>query len=430
MRSKKILWTHFSRVQSCESLTIRPENEQKLIDFILSTQPKCMLARGSGLSYSDSNLNAQGLMIDTQRLNHLIHFDEQTQTLICQGGVLLKDLFLHSQYIPLVLPGTLSATVAGAICHDVHGKNNHHYSSFGHHVLWIDLLMHDGVLRCSREQHADLFYATIGGLGLTGIILQVGLRLKKTLACVQVENQTFDSIKALSQTMSNKGLKNDYQVAWIDLLSKTPRAILTLANSIDWTEGSQHTPRHTIPQLPCNLIYSWNIKLFNQWLFHGVNLNRYTCRVQEFITPLNKITHWNRLYGPKGFIQYQALFDAEKAHQIIEDLLQLILRAKATPTLTVLKRFTQTAQGLLSFCKPGFTLAIDFANTAQARQAVLLMNQYMTEQQGRIYLAKDLLLNQEQFQMMYPNYETFTHILQHYHCQMNSNLSNRLGITS
>jgi decaprenylphospho-beta-D-ribofuranose 2-oxidase len=427
MRSKKISLTNFSHALYSESICLRPDNEKQLAEYITNNKPMNMLARGAGLSYSDSCLNKDGLIIDTERLNHLIHFDNNSGIVVCQGGTPFKDLFLlDSEFIPPVIPGTVHATVAGGIAHDVHGKNNPREGSFGHHIAWLELIINEKTIRCSPEQHSDLFHATIAGLGLTGIITRVAIRLKKTSRFVQVENAVVDSIKALTEQMSANNVTHDYQVAWLDLLNPTPRALLSLANhcpAIPYKERKSHT----VPKLPFGLIQAWNMKLFNKFFINSKKTNE-QLSLQEFNNPLDKISRWNRLYGPKGLIQFQAVFDQDHAIDTLERLMKLIRHHKATPTLAVLKLFGQSGEGLLSFCKPGFTLAVDFIHNTQAKQAITAMNQLITELDGRIYLAKDLLLNEEQYQKMYKNNAQFSQILASYQCTMQSDLAKRLGI--
>lgn len=429
MRRKNIKFSNFSRAIFSESPCVRPDNENDLIDYIALEKPQKILARGGGLSYNDSCLNSNELIINTQRLNHLIQFDPEKGIAICQGAVTFKDLFLlHPEFIPQIIPGTVHATVAGGIAHDVHGKNNHHSGSFGHHIQWFELLIGETTIHCSRDENADLFFATIAGLGLTGIITRVALRLKKASRFVQIENQSFDSFESLIVTMSTYGLNYDYQVAWIDLLNPKPRAILSLANHCQSETDLKEHFHHKVPRLPFSLIKEWNMKLFNKFHFNH-RKPKENLSLLNFNNPLDKISHWNRLYGPKGLVQFQAVFDQENAVSTIEKLLQLIRKHHAIPTLAVLKLFIQRGEGLLSFCKPGFTLAIDFNNNEQSKQAILAMNQLITDINGHIYLAKDLLLNQEQFQKMYQHNGQFLKILKNYSCIMNSDLSLRLGIT-
>lgn len=428
MRVKKITFTNFSHANYSESSCLRPDNERQLLEYLVKNKPSGMLARGSGLSYSDSCLNKNGLIIDMQRFNHLIEFDSTTGIAVCQGGVLINDLFLlHPEFIPAVIPGTVHATVAGGIAHDVHGKNNHHAGSFGHHIVWIDLLVKDKIIRCSRDRQDDLFYATIGGLGLTGIIIKAAIRLKRKSRFVQVENTQFNSIRTLTETMSTHGLNYEYQVAWLDLLHSEPRAILSLASHCSPFPYKKEKI-HSVPRFPMRVISSWNMKWFNKLFFNSKKPFEKLI-LEEFNNPLDKMLHWNRLYGPKGLIQFQAVFKQEHAGEMIEQLISLIRQHQATPTLAVLKLFIQTGEGLLSFCNPGFTIAIDFINNAKAREAVLAMNQFITGNKGRVYLAKDLLLTPEQYQSMYPNYQPFKTLLNQYECSMQSDLSKRLGIT-
>lgn len=429
MRCKKTLLTSFSRALFCESLCLRPDNESQLTDYIIKNKPKYLLARGSGLSYNDSCLNRDGKTIDTQRLNHLISFDSSTGLAQCQGGVRFKDLFLlHPDFIPPVLPGTVHATVAGGIAHDIHGKNNHLSGSFGHHIQWMDLLIKGKTLRCTREENSDLFHATCAGLGLTGIITRVGIHLKRASRFVQVDTIRMESFKELIDYMPQHGVTNDYQVAWLDLLNPSSGALLSLANHCAPIPVKKSST-FTVPKIPLGLIGAWNMKLFNRY-YCTQQKSKQNLSLEQFNNPLDKITHWNRIYGPKGLIQFQAVFDIENANDSLNHLIQLIRDYKATPTLAVLKLFTQAGEGLLSFCKPGFTLAIDFINNEQAQKAIIIMNQYISETNGRVYLAKDLLLKPEEFKLMYKNQEQFSQVLAQYKCDMHSILSQRLRITS
>ncbi|KTD78373.1 FAD-binding oxidoreductase [Legionella waltersii] len=427
MRSKKSILGNFTRAMYSESFCIRPNTEKELLDYLKSERPKAILARGAGLSYSDSCFNTDHLVIDTQFLNHFIHFDEHTGVVVCQGGMPLLDLFLlHQDFIPPVVPGTIHATVAGCIAHDVHGKNNHREASFGRHVLWLEIIVANKLIRCSPYEHSDLFYATVGGLGLTGIITQVALQMKHASRSVSIENKTFESIQELTQNMSSYGLNHDYQVAWLDLLNPVPRSIHCMANHSSEVvkEDSKH---YRAIRFPFRMIYKWNMLLFNKLYFVSKKQNEQQGFI-HFNNPLDSVDGWNRLYGPKGLIQFQALFDQNRATEIIEQLIHIIREHKAIPTLAVLKLFIQSGNGLLSFCQPGFTIAIDFVHNQQAKQAIMHMNQFITDINGRVYLAKDLLLNPDQFRSMYNTHEQFEQTLKHYRCNMHSDLAERVGI--
>ncbi|MFJ1267286.1 FAD-binding protein [Legionella lytica] len=428
MHSKKVLLSNFSHAMFSQSLCVRPESEHELITYSTQHPEQAMLPRGAGLSYNDSCFNTDGIIIDTQRFNHLISFDANTGVVVCQGGLPLKDLFLvHPDFIPPVIPGTIHATVAGGIAHDVHGKNNPHAGSFGNHILWFDLLVGAKLIHCSPEENPELFHATIAGLGLTGIIMRAAIRLQKRSRSLEVKREQFNALDTLTEAMCNYGREHDYQVAWLDLLHSTPCSVLSLADHSLSPSPTQKRPAMTVPKLPFGCIKKWNMKLFNS-LFFKQQKSEETLELLQFNNPLDKLNHWNRLYGPKGLMQFQAVFAQEQAAETLEQLIQLIRTYKATPTLAVLKLLAHSGHGLLSFCQPGFTLAVDFLHNEYAVNAVNAMNRLITECNGRVYLAKDQLLNVEQYQKMYERHNVFSAVLKHYGCTAQSDLARRLGI--
>jgi hypothetical protein len=429
MRAKKIVLTHFSRALSQESLCIRPDNEQQLLDYITKERPKRLLARGSGLSYNDCCFSNNSLIIDTKNLNHFIRFDKHSGIVECQAGITFDDLMhLNKEFIPPVIPGTLRVTLAGGVANDVHGKNNPREQSFGHHIVWLELLVDGTIIRCSREENNSLFYATIGGLGLTGIITRLAVRLKKTPHFVHVDHKPYSQIGLLIEQMYTHGLSYDYQVAWLDLLQPKPRGILSLANHCSPFPAKKQAI-YTFPRVPFSLIKKWTMKCFNEYYFRHRKDHEFLSLV-EFNNPLDKINHWNYLYGAKGLLQFQAVFPKETAESVIEQLITLINKNNATPTLAVLKLFTHAGLGLLSFCTPGFTIAIDFVNNQQAQQAIKSMNQLIsTTNGGRVYLAKDLFLLPEQYEKMYEHHTEFSKLISDVQSPMISDLTERLGIT-
>ncbi|QMT59957.1 FAD-binding oxidoreductase [Legionella sp. PC997] len=427
MHSKTKIFTNFSRAHFSQSFCLRPDSEEQLVEYLSYNHQNNILVRGSGLCYNDSCFNTDGFIIDSERLNHFIDFNPETGIVMCQGGVPLKDLFLvHPDFIPPVLPGTVHATVAGGIAHDVHGKNNHHEGSFGHHLIEFDLLIGSKKVHCSRKENSDLFHATIAGFGLTGIITRAALRLKKAPRFVQTTHKQFESLQTLVECMGTEGIHHDYQVAWLDLLHPIPRAIFSVADYCEPFKDKK-LKIHTVPKTPFSLIKPWGIKLFNQYFFNHKK-GQEKLALEQFNNPLDKLLHWNRLYGPKGLVQFQAVFNTEHASEILDRLVQLMRLHKATPTLAVLKLFTQSGEGLLSFCKPGFTLAVDFIHDLHAKQAIYAMNQLISELNGRVYLAKDFLLTEDQFKTMYDQHEQFSQTLERHACPMNSDMALRLGI--
>jgi FAD/FMN-containing dehydrogenase len=428
MRSKKQVLTNFSGSLTSDSFCLRPDTEKELTHYMAQNKPQALLTRGSGLSYNDCGFNKNGLVIDTRHLNHFISFDPSSGIALCQAGVTFHDLlYLNQNYIPPVLPGTLHATLAGGLANDIHGKNNPHAQSLGHHVEWFELLLNKELVHCSRKENSDLFYATIAGLGLTGVITRIAIRLKKASPYVQVENESYSSLKSLLERMASHGLSYEYQVAWLDLLHSTPRALLSLANHCDPFPITQKST-YSVPKLPFNLIKKWNMKWLNKYYFHHKK-NHESLSLEEFNNPLDKINHWNYLYGKKGLLQFQAVFAEDIAHSTLVQLIKIINKYNAVPTLAVLKLFKHPGEGLLSFCTPGFTLAVDFNNNQAAQRAIKEMNQYITEIKGTIYLAKDLFLTQEQYQIMYEKHAKFSQIIKEHRVPMRSDLAERLGIT-
>lgn len=427
MRSQTKTLTHFSGAMSSQSTCFRPDNEWQLPPlFELSLTN--VLARGYGLSYSDCCFNTQGQVIDCTRLNHLLSFDESNGLLYCQGGVTFADLFdVHPDFIPPVVPGTVHASLAGGIANDVHGKNNPTAGSLGRHIQWIELQQGLRLLRVSPEKYPDLYTATLAGLGLTGIIRRVALTLKRASRCVEVHTEQFTAFDKLLTAMKQTSSRCDYLVAWLDLLNP-PRALMSAAVHCPGTPPPP--PRSwTMPRLPFRLIHRFSMQYVNDYYFRRADTGMRRMDFIEFNNPLDKIRHWNRLYGRQGLVQFQAVFAEEKAEATLAALLNRIAETEATPTLCVLKYFTERGAGLLSFVQPGFTIAIDFIHDKKARAAIESMNQLITETGGRVYLAKDLFLTREQFVTQYPEQEQFKALLQQYPAGMQSDLARRLGIS-
>ena len=425
-------FSNFSHAISTTASTVRPDEEGQMKDIFAENKTRGLLARGNGLSYSDCCVNNNGMIVDTSRLNHILSFDPTTGIAVCQAAVTFADLFLlDPQFIPPILPGTLYATLAGGVANDVHGKNNPHAGSLGHHIEWLELQIGDQSLRCSLVENRDLFRATLAGLGLTGIIKRIAIRLRKASRVVTKKTEKFTCFPSLLQRMREEETADDYQIAWIDLLN-TPRALLSRASHVNPTNEKQvnkpHKRIYRVPKLPLRLVNHHIMKQFNRAYYHYTSTNTQTLPLWEFNNPLDKIHHWNRLYGNAGLLQLQAVFDAADAHTTLESLLTIIQSHKASPTLAVLKYFSVAGKGLLSFAQPGFTIAIDFIHNQAARKAISAMNQLIATLSGKIYLAKDLLLNREQFTSMYPLHEEFCEILTQHNSPMRSDIGKRLGI--
>ena len=430
MRAKISTLTNFTNAIHRQSPCFRPENEQQLeaITQLLATQAP--LARGAGMSYSDGCINENNPVIDCTRLNHFISFDENTGLLVCQPGITFAELFtVHPEFIPPVIPGTLKATLGGGIANDIHGKNNAHAGTLGHHIEWLELQVGNRHIYCSRTENQALFSATLGGLGLTGVIKRLAITLKNASHCVEVSTKRMDSWSTLLQQLQQDASQYEYQVAWLDLLNPFPRAILSQANHCNTTK---HSPKSTrslkIPKLPCRLINRFSMTQFNRLYYRLAKDGTQVEALTHFNNPLDKINHWNRLYGKQGLLQFQAVFNVPKASETLAHLIKIIQSTQATPTLAVLKHFAQSGTGLLSFVKPGYTLAIDFINNPSAVKAIQQLNEIITNLGEKVYLGKDLFLTPEQFKKQYPNEGHFNRILAEYQCGFESDQSRRLGL--
>jgi decaprenylphospho-beta-D-ribofuranose 2-oxidase len=431
MRTKPSKFSNFSRTLHTAADSIRPEDETQIQTIFLKKSNNYLLARGSGLSYSDCCVNNNEVIVDTCRLNHILSFDSTTGIAVCQSAVVFADLLaLDSRFIPPILPGTLYATLAGGVANDVHGKNNPHLGNFGHHIEWLELQVGNQTLICSPKENEALFKATIAGLGLTGIITRIALRMRNASHWVERTIETFSCFPTLLEYMQNEGLSYDYQVAWLDLLNK-PRALLSLANHVRSNKLSNLSSpqrKRIVPKIPVRIVNRYLMQQFNRFYYLKAHTNKTKLPLWQFNNPLDGIQHWNRLYGKKGLVQFQAVFPEANAALVLDNLLSIIKIHNATPTLAVLKYFTKPGIGLLSFTAQGFSIAIDFIHNQHAQQAIRAMNQLITTLGGKIYLAKDLLLTREQFSTMYPNHADFSDLLGQYETLMRSDLSQRLGI--
>ncbi|WP_180043418.1 MULTISPECIES: FAD-binding oxidoreductase [unclassified Acinetobacter] len=382
-------------------------------------QNKTVLVRGQGRSYGDVCLHSGGRVISTQSYARFKAFEAAQGILVCEAGVLLKeiqDTFIPRGWMLPVTPGTQLISVGGAIANDIHGKNHHVRGNFGHHVLALTLLRSDqGVVQCSREQNAALFYATLGGIGLTGVILSAKIQLMPiTSSSVAIEYHAFKGIPEFLALAAASNDTHEYTVAWIDCLSgKHVRGVFMQANHVQQGELTlpDATKTKKIPFTPpISCINQLSLKLFNAWYYFSQSRKTQTLQhFYQFQYPLDAIENWNVLYGQKGFYQYQCVIPYDTAEPAIERLLELIQQAQQGSFLVVLKTFGDLkSEGLLSFPQQGVTLALDFPNLGQRTLALFeQLDAVVLEAQGCLYLAKDARMSQQMFQQSYPNYKKF-----------------------
>ena len=411
----------------CRCRVFRPESWQAVQSAVAAAGPRGCISRGMGRSYGDAAVAAEGAVIDHTRLNRFLAFDAQTGVLECEAGATLEEIintFLPRGWFLPTTPGTKFVTVGGAIAADVHGKNHHVDGSFGAAVEDLCLLTAGGeVLHCSRQENADVFWATIGGMGLTGAILSARFRLMRTAtAYYDVTYRRTANVDETLEIIHQTDAQYRYSVAWIDCLASGKslgRSVLMLGNDAEAAAlpaalrgRPLFVPAKRKKAVPCQFpelaLNSWTVKAFNA-LYYGSHAS---CRkfvdYDTFFYPLDGVLHWNRIYGRRGFVQYQALFPPETSRRALIDLLERIAASRRASFLAVLKSSGPAGSGMLSYLHAGHTLALDFPYTGPDLQKLLgEWDQLLLKYGGRLYLAKDATTTAEVFSAMYPRLGEF-----------------------
>ncbi|MBI5068443.1 MAG: FAD-binding oxidoreductase [Deltaproteobacteria bacterium] len=370
-----------------------------------------ILAHGLGRSYGDACLNEGGTLLLTRGLDRFLALDEAAGTLTCEAGVSLAEILTlvvpRGWFLPVV-PGTQHVTVGGAIANDVHGKNHHRAGTFGGQVRWLELLRSTGeVLRCSPDGNRELFAATVGGLGLTGLVLRAGLSLRRIATTrVAAESLPLRDLSEFFAGSAESDQRFEYTVAWIDCLAsgaRLGRGILHRGNHaagpgpLAWRSGS----RLSVPfELPFSPLGRLTLGAFNA-LYHAAHRGAGARAVEArgFFFPLDGVARWNRIYGRAGFFQFQCQVPPPAAPEALRALLATIARSGQGSFLAVLKNFgAAPSPGLLSFPREGTTLALDFPDRGE-RTARLFreLHAVVADHRGRIYSAKDAHMSPAQF---------------------------------
>ena len=380
---------------------------------------RAALPYGMGRSYGDVCLNPGGALWLTQGADHWLDFDADTGALTCQAGALLADiqrLLAPRGWMLPVTPGTQFVTVGGAIANDVHGKNHHVAGSFGNHVRSLTLKRTDGrTIVCGPSQEADWFRATVGGLGLTGLITEATLQLRRVAGpWLDTETIAFDTLERFYALAAESEARWEYTVSWIDCLDKRGRGLFMRGNHCTQNTTvpahSPHKGRLAMPFTPpLSLVNAASLRAFNALYYHAHRLRagHAISHYLPFFYPLDGIAHWNRMYGPRGFYQYQCVVPFEGGEQAIAALLAQIAHSGQGSFLAVLKTFgSRPSLGLLSFPQPGITLALDFPNLGDKTLHLFSqLDAIVSAAGGRIYPAKDARMPAHLFQSGYPQWK-------------------------
>lgn len=386
-------------------------------DLLPTPSDSTCLPFGNGRSYGDSCLNAEGLVLGTRKLDRFIAFDRETGVIRCEAGVLLSEILdvaaSDGWFLP-VTPGTKFVTVGGAIANDVHGKNHHRNGTFGRYVRQFELLRSSGDrLTCSETENQDYFQATIGGLGLSGLITWAELSLMKVPGlAMDVDTIRFDHVDQFFDLSEESDSTHEYTVAWVDCCSsgdQLGRGVYTRANHAESQGSSGSGLSLSVPLVPpLSLIRPLTVKIFNALYFYkdAPEWKRSTTHFSSFMYPLDRLSEWNRIYGPSGFLQYQFVLPWDQSRDGIREILTCIAESKMASTLAVLKICGDVpSPGILSFPMHGVSLALDFP-FIEGKTLPLLerLDAMVIDRGGRLYPAKDAHMDGELFKRFYPDY--------------------------
>jgi decaprenylphospho-beta-D-ribofuranose 2-oxidase len=394
-----------------------------------------VVPRGLGRSYGDAAQNAGGTALDLTKLNRILHVDAESEppTVTLQAGVsldaLMRALLPFGLWVP-VLPGTRQVTVGGAIAADVHGKNHHTQGSFGNHVLSVDLLTADGEVRTLRpagepgiNEGGRLFWATMGGMGMTGVILGATIALQRVeTAYFLVDTDRCTDLDDLMAKMTDRDDDYIYSVAWFDAVTKgrhLGRGVLTRGNKALRHDLSPKLARDplafrapslgTIPEIfPNRMVNAVTGKAFNEFWYRKAPRHRVgeVQNITQFFHPLDIVAEWNRVYGPHGFLQYQFVVPFSEV-EIFRSCLEAIVASGHVSCVNVLKRFGPGNPSPLSFPMPGWTLTVDLPIEEGLDRLCNALDELVIAAGGRVYLAKDSRLGAAAFRRMYPRLDEF-----------------------
>ena len=390
-----------------------------------ASSDKKLLAYGKGRSYGDVCLNDGNIILPTSFLDKYISFDADKGIIRCEAGVCLQDLLnliIPRGYFIPVTPGTKNVTIGGMIANDVHGKNHHQEGTFGRHVLQFELLRSAGDrLICSPTENKNFYSATIGGLGLTGLITWVDIQLKPIQsAIIQEETIPFADLQEFMRLTLESDSQWEYTVAWIDSFAKRPnigRGVFFRGRHAEPTIEKLFVATKQPMQVPFNLpswvLNTYSLKIFNKMYYSLNKKNHKLVPYDKFFYPLDGVGAWNRIYGKRGFYQYQCVVPKEDADNVIAELLDVCLKANAGSFLSVLKKFGSIlSPGMLSFPREGYTLALDFPNYGIKTLNMLdALDDIVRRVGGAVYPAKDARMSPESFVQYYPMWEKYSEFI-------------------
>ncbi|UOY01193.1 FAD-binding oxidoreductase [Blastococcus sp. PRF04-17] len=419
--------TGWGRTAATRATLIPVSGEDDVRAVLDGRSARGVVARGLARSYGDAAQNAGGDVLDMTGADRVLDVDLATGEVEVEAGISLDRLM--TLFVPLglfvpVTAGTRYVTVGGAIAADIHGKNHHRAGSFAQHVAWLDLLLADGTIRrVGPDQDADLFWATAGGMGLTGVILRARVRMKPIeSAQLLVDTDRTPDLDSLLSLLTGTDHLYDYSVAWIDCVARGRRMGRSVLTRGRFARRDELPARRRVDPLryssavtvsvpdvfPPGLLNRATVAAFNElWYRRAPRQERDRLQsIPRFFHPLDGVGDWNRVYGPRGFVQYQFTvpFGQEEA---MRAALERISDSGSASFLAVLKRFGDGNPGMLSYPSPGWTLALDVPVVAGLAGLLDGLDRLVVDAGGRIYLAKDSRVRPDLFERMYPRLEAF-----------------------
>ena len=416
-----MLATGWGRYPTIEAKYRSFDSEGELRKLLGTVDGWKAIARGLGRSYGDSSLSEN--ILSTRRLNRFVSFDDTTGELACESGVSfaeILDVFVPRGWFLPVTPGTKFVTVGGAVASDVHGKNHHKVGSVSNHLTWIDVLLADGsVARCSASENRELFLATCAGYGLTGVILRAAMRLHR-IETAYIRQRTVKT-RNLDEVLASfdENARSTYSVAWIDCLTdgrKSGRSVLLLG---------EHAVREDLPttapplklkhngglgvpfDFPEFALNSFSVRLFNAIYYGKASSNEKVVSYEPFFYPLDGVQNWSRIYGRRGFMQYQFVIPKESGKEGLKKVLARTASRGLGSFLAVLKLFGREDASYLSFAKEGYTLALDFPITRELPRELTELDAIVMAYGGRLYPTKDSRMSAEMMRAGYPRIDMF-----------------------
>lgn len=403
--------------------TFVPGREIRSEDLAAITKTAA-LSRGLGRSYGDASLPAADAheVVGTTLADRILSFDEETGALRVEAGLCLAEmnrLYLPRGFFTPVTPGTKYVTLGGMVASDVHGKNHHVAGTIGRHVRALKLRLASGeVVECSREREAELFHATLGGMGLTGHILEVELTLAEVPSpWIYQESFRIPDLDTFLAALKEAGKTWPFTVGWIDTVTRGKalgRGILYRGRWAEPGEAPKHYPRATreltMPfALPSGLLNRLTIRAFNELVYRSHLAQKRTAFVDpdKFFYPLDRVKHWNLAYGSRGVTQHQSVIPDAAGASSIRRLLEVLHETSGTSFLTVIKDCGEEGEGTLSFPKPGMSVALDIPIRDNTQAVIDRLNEHVIACGGRIYLSKDGFTRPEHFRAMEPRFDTF-----------------------